>query len=311
MVQAHEFTFPSTDGVHEIRAVRWAPKGKPRAAVQLVHGIAEHILRYEDFARFLAERGFLVTGNDHLGHGGSCKSPEEQGFFKESGGWDAVVADVRRLYDETRAAYPDIPYFILGHSMGSFILRTFLIRYNKAPLAGAIISGTGYYAPPVSKMGEMLSAFEVRRHGPRGTSSVFQALSSKPYNKRFRPNRTAFDWLSRDERVVDKYIADSACGFAPSSSMVRDMMGGVGFICSGKNVAEMEKALPILFVSGEEDPVGSYGKGVKKVYEMFLAAGCSDVTLKLYPGGRHEMLNELNRDEVYHDLLAWLEKKEK
>lgn len=311
MVQTHEFTFPSTDGEHQIKAIRWAPEGKPRAAVQLVHGIAEHILRYEDFGRFLAERGFIVTGNDHLGHGGSCKTPEEQGFFKESGGWDTVVADVRRLYDETRAAYPDIPYFILGHSMGSFILRTFLIRYNEAPLKGAIISGTGYYAPLVSKMGEMLSAFEVGLHGPRGTSGVFQTLSSKPYNKRFRPNRTEFDWLSRDTAAVDKYIADSACGFAPSASMVRDMMGGIGFICSRKNVDKMQKELPILFISGAEDPVGSYGKGVQKVYKMFLDAGSIDVALKLYPGGRHEMLNELNRDEVYHDLLSWLEEKEK
>lgn len=305
MVQMTEFTFPSADQKHRIHAVKWVPEGQPRAVLQLIHGIAEYILRYDAFARFMAEHGVYVIGSDHLGHGGSVENDTELGVFAEKDGWDLAVSDIYTLYKETKTLYPDLPYFMLGHSMGSFVLRSFLISYPEAQINGAIISGTGYYAPLVSGAGKWLSEHEIGRKGHVGASTVFQKFSSGPYNKQFKPNRTEFDWLSRDEALVDAYIADPLCGFMPSASMVRDMMGGLGEICRKKNIERMNKEIPVLFIAGDRDPVGSNGKGVQKVYSMFREAGCQDVSIKLYKDGRHEMLNELNKEDVFRDLLEW------
>lgn len=306
MANFRTFSFPSSDGVHTVHAVEWTPDGPPRAVVQLVHGISEHMGRYDHFARYLAGHGFAVCGHDHLGHGHTAAGPEEYGFLGEKNGWDHLARDVRALSDAERARFPEVPWFLMGHSMGSFVARTCLIRWPELA-DGCILSGTGQERAPLVAFGKAVSSLLCALRGPNTRSGLVTSLSLGAYNRQFRPNRTDSDWISRDEAVVDAYCADPLCQFVPTVGMFRDMMGGLQFIGRPANLTRMDPETPVLFFSGDHDPVGSNGRGVERVAALFRAAGVRDVTLRLYPGGRHEMLNECNREEVYADVLAWLE----
>lgn len=307
MANTNTFRFPSCDGQHQIFVRQWLPEsGQPKAVIQIVHGISEYIDRYAAVARFLADHGFVVVGNDHLGHGRTAAGPEEYGFFLEKDGWHIVAADVRRLRILMGQKYPDLPYFMLGHSMGSFLARTYLIDWP-GTVTGAIISGTGQEAPALISMGWQLSNIICKTSGPRTHSKVVEQLAFGAYNKQFAPVRTRADWISRDEDIVDAYIADPLCDFLPTAGMFRDMMEGLQYIARKSNLKKMDSSTPILFISGDQDPVGQNGKGVLKVVDFFHQAGCEDLVVHLYSGGRHEMLNEINRDEVFGDILTWLE----
>jgi len=209
------------------------------------------------------------------------------------------------LYETERSKYPGIPYFLLGHSMGSFLARSFLIKYQTG-LAGCILSGTGQQSGLLLNAGLAAAAIEKRLHGVRYQSARLNSLSFGSYNAHIRPQRTPYDWLSRDEFIVDRYMDDEDCGFVPAVGLFIDMLTGLKFIGNRKNVSKMRKDIPILFISGEQDPVGEYGKGLQRAYALMADAGCSDLTLKMYPGARHEILNELNRQEVYQDILEWM-----
>lgn len=302
-----EFTYPSSDGVHAVYAREWLPQGQPRGIVQIVHGVAEHIGRYEHVARFLNEHGVLVCGGDHLGHGKTA-SDGKYGYFASRGGWDLVVRDIRRLRELEEETHPGAPYVMLGHSMGSFLTRTYLIGWP-GTLDGAVLSGTGQEPAPLVMFGKGLAGGIGVLRGDDYVSRLVYTLSMGSYNRTFKPNRTPGDWLSRDEMMVDAWLKDPMCRFQPTVSMFRDMMGGLQFIASPKNLARMSRETPVLFLSGGRDPVGAMGRGVEKVVGMFRKAGCKDVTLKLYPEGHHEVLNEINRQEVMEDLWAWLEQK--
>lgn len=307
MTNTNTFRFPSCDGQHQIFARQWLPsEGQPKAVVQIVHGVSEYIDRYAAVARFLADHGFVVVGCDHLGHGRTASGPEEYGFFTEQKGWHTVSGDVRRLRTLMGQKYPDLPYFMLGHSMGSFLARSYLIDWP-GTLTGAILSGTGQEAPAMVKAGWHLANLVSKISGPRAHSKLVEKLSFGAYNKQFAPTRTRADWISRDEAVVDTYIADPLCEFLPTAGMFRDMMEGLQYIANKNNLKKMDPATPVYFFSGDKDPVGGNGEGVQKVVGFFREAGTEDLTLKLYPEGRHEMMNEINRDEVFTDLLAWLE----
>ena len=306
MADRREFTFLSGDGVHQVHGVAWYPQGEPRGVVQLVHGISEYILRYDPFARFLTDHGFLVVGHDHLGHGKTARDPSEYGFLATKGGWDLLAGDVRTLRVETGERFPGVPYFLLGHSMGSFVARTYLIRWP-GTLDGCILSGTGQESASLIALGKALCTLIARVRGPQAVSGLVTALSLGAYNRQFKPNRTDADWISRDEAVVDAYMADPLCTFFPTVGMTRDMMEGLQFIAKPDQLARMDPDTPIFFFSGDQDPVGGNGKGVEKVAAWFRQAGVREVTVRLYPEGRHEMLNERNRQEVYADVLAWLE----
>lgn len=303
-----EYTFLSANGKNRARACKWSPEGEVRAVVQLAHGIAEHIERYSHFAEFLASRGFLVVGHDHLGHGKTAASEDEYGFFGETAGWEMAVADLRTLHGMTSKEHPGRPYYMLGHSMGSFLARTYIIKFPGI-LDGVILSGTGQQPRALVEAGIFFANMEIRRHGAGYRSNALNSLAFGNYNKRFDIVRTVSDWISTDEKVVDDYISDPACGFIPSAGMFRDMMGGIRFVTRPGNLRRMDKNLPVLFFSGDKDPVGENGRGVMRAYQSFLEAGMRDVSLKLYPGGRHEMLNERNKTEVYNDILAWLDNK--
>lgn len=308
MSQMREFYYASADGRNDIHAVEWLPDGDIRAVVQIAHGIAEHIGRYDDFARFLTKYGFLVVGNDHLGHGGSFSSEEDKGFFTEKHGWNTAVSDMHTLYEITCAYHPTLPYFLLGHSMGSFLARTYITKYS-GELTGCILSGTGGQPAAACFFGILLTKLESLRLGSHGKSDRINKLCFGTYNKRISPTVTPNDWISRDGELVAKYMRDPGCGFVPSNRMVGDMLEGLISIGKSGSVAAVRKDLPVYFFSGGEDPVGGYGKGVTHVFDRFRRAGIEDVSLKIYPGGRHEMLNETNRTEVYSDILDWLNKR--
>ena len=302
----NEFTFPSADGKTAIHAAEWLPETAPRAVLVLSHGVSEHILRYEPFAGFLTERGFAVCGHDHLGHGTSVAEGAPRLYFGPRGSWDDVVRDLYARRELAGKRFPGVPVFLLGHSMGSFLARTYLIRYP-GTVAGAILMGTGQMAPAVLAAARLMAAEEARRMGEDHASPLVTKLAFETYNRRFAPNRTAFDWLAANEESVDRYIADPLCGGDTTTGLFREMLSGIACVTKQENLRKMNLNTPVLFISGEDDPVGDMGKGVRRAYAAFRRAGVRDAELRLYPGLRHEILNEADRETVYRDILDWLE----
>lgn len=299
-----EFYFPVRNNTR-IHCCQWLPEGKPRGVIQIVHGIAEYAARYDALAKVFTDHGFAVVAEDHMGHGNSISEEIPQGCFAD--GWLTAVSDTYRLLQMTKEEYPDLPYIIYGHSMGSFMTRTLLYTYPEAGLAAAVISGTGWMPKPVLKSGRAICLLEGRRKGMNASSPTIDKLMFGSYNKGYENPRTPVDWLTRDEKEVDKYIADPLLGFSASIGLAREMLGGMLMNEDTKNLEKMPKDLPVLFVSGDKDPVGSNGKGVRQSYEAFRAVGMQDVRIKLYPDARHEMHNEINREELYQDVLAFLD----
>lgn len=308
MPSFQDFYFQSSTGRTSIHALKCVPDGKPRAVVQIAHGIAEHIDRYRPFMEFLADNGFVAAGNDHLGHGKSIRVPEEQGFFAEKDGWWRVVDDMDKLHDIMSKEYPELPYVLFGHSMGSFLTRTYLIKHPDK-YDGVILSGTGHQSPALVLGGNAAASVMAKLNGAMGDGAKLDSLAFGTYLNKIENPRTKFDWLSHDTEQVDKYIADPLCGFVGKIGLYRDMMQGIKFITDKKNIAQMNKEKPVYFMSGDGDPVGDYGKGVERAYKAFCDAGLHDVFMRLYPGGRHEMLNETNKEQVYQDILNWLNEK--
>lgn len=296
-----EFEYPSK-GTGNIHAYRWEPQGKPIAVVQLVHGIAEHMLRYDDFARYLNEKGVLVVAEDHMGHGKSVGSGTPLYF---EGGWDTAAEDTYELLRRTRAEFSALPYILFGHSMGSFLTRTLLFRYPDAGLCGAVICGTGWQPAPVLCAGRALCAMEQARLGRKGHSGLLTKLIFGAYNKKFKDAKTPNDWICSKREVVDAYTADPLCGGEATVGLSRDMLGGIALIQKKKNLKAMPKDLPVFFIAGRSDPVGNMGKGVQRSAERFCAAGMKDVSLRLYDG-RHEILNEDIHPQVYADVWQFI-----
>ena len=308
MTDFQEFTFLSSDGHTRLHGAQWAPADRePIAVLQIAHGVAEHILRYDGFARYLNEQGILVAGHDHLGHGKSLPEGAVPVYFGDGATWETVVDDIHLLHQRLREQYPRLPILLMGHSMGSFLSRTYLIRYP-GTVDAAIIMGTGHQSPAIVTGGRAIAKAAGKRHGFKAHSPRVEALAFGAYNKAFAPNRTEVDWLSASDNNVDAYIADPLCGQKASIGLFYEMLGGIRFISTPKNIASMNRNTPILFISGDKDPVGEMGKGVKRAYEAFRRAGVRDVELKLYKGLRHEILNEDCRAVVYNDLWSWIEK---
>ena len=308
MPKFEEFYFLSSTKKNRIHVKLCIPDGKKRGIVQIAHGIAEHAERYGDFMNFLAENGFVAVANDHLGHGKTIEREEDKGFFAEKDGWTYVVDDMKLLHDAMKERFSGLPYIFFGHSMGSFLARTYLIKYPK-DLSAAVISGTGHQGKALVIAGETMGNLLSRFKGARSDGQALNDIAFGAYCAKIENPRTAFDWLSRKEENVDKYMADENCGFVCKTGLYRDMMSGIKFITNQKNIELMNKATPVYFMSGDADPVGDYGKGVEAAYKAFCKAGMQDVTIRLYPGGRHEMLNEINNEQVYADILDWIESK--
>lgn len=294
-------------GAGKIHACRWTPECEPKAVLQIVHGIAEFVERYDDFANYLTNLGFVVVAEDHMGHGQSVGSDGILGYFH--GGWFTAVEDTMQLMQDTKQEYPNLPYILFGHSMGSFVARTILCKYPDSGITAAIICGTGWQPafamPAVIKLVESVC----KKIGETKPSEKLQNLIFGSYNSKVEHPRTPYDWLTRDAKIVDAYIAHPLCGFTASCGLLREMMKGIYFIEQPVNLSAMRKDLPVFFIAGGDDPVGSYGKGIHQSANAFRKAGMTDVSVHIYPLCRHEILNEINKEEVYEDVVQWIQSK--
>lgn len=304
MPAMHE-TLASRDS-HMIALYSWRPAGTPRAQLLVAHGMAEHGARYAALGEYLATNGIAVYALDHRGHGRSIAREQDAGHFADHEGWVKVVGDLNSVISELKRRQSGTPLLLLGHSMGSFISQAWTIAHGSA-IDALLLSGSNYGSTFEYRAGRQVARFEKWRLGARGKSALLDFLSFGAFNKAFRPNRTAYDWLSRDTNEVDKYVADPLCGFRVSNQLWIDLLGGLIDISDTKNLAHIPPGLPVYIFGGDHDPVGKHGKGLPKLAEKLREAGLGKVTVKLYEGGRHEMLNETNRDEVFADLAAWIE----
>lgn len=299
------FYFQSEDG-KQIFTRKWVADEAPRAILQIAHGMAEHIGRYEEFAQFLVRNGIYVYGNDHRGHGNTEVNREDRGYYADENGYETVVADMKQLTEIIKQDYPSVPVFMLGHSMGSFLARRYIQLYGDQ-LTGTILTGTGGHPGLLGRIGHFLAAREARKLGRRSPSPRMNSLTFASYNKAFKPARTDFDWLSRDEREVDRYVEDPLCGGVFTAGFFEDFLKGL--LSLYDEDARIPKDLSVYFLSGDLDPVGKNSKGVLESFHKLHDAGLRDVTYKFYPGARHEVLNEKNKTEVYQDILGWIEKR--
>lgn len=305
-MKKEEFYFDSRDGISKIHAVRYTPdSGCATCMVQIVHGMAEYVERYEPFAKFLTDRRCIVTGEDHLGHGKSVPEGGTYGYFCDQDPATVVVRDVHRLKKMTQQKYPSLPYIIFGHSMGSFIARNYLCRYGSG-ITGAIIMGTGMQPIAMVKAAKALTAMQKLFCGSKHVSLLLNKMAFGVYNQRIPQPRTVSDWLSRDTEQVDRYIADPQCGFTFTVNGFQTLSSLIDRLNNRKNLEKMPKNLPVFIVSGAEDPVGEYGEGVKRAFDSFKSVGMQNVSMKLYAQDRHELLNEIDCNTVMQDLYEWI-----
>lgn len=302
------FTFLSNDGKTAVHAVKWTPEnGEYKAILQITHGMVEFIERYAPFAEFLTTKGYMVIGHDHIGHGRSVASKEDWGFFCEGNPSDIVVEDIHKLRVMIQEENPEVPYFMLGHSMGSFMLRKYLSFHNEK-LRGAIIMGTGFIPNNITSLALKLTTVIEKFRGTKYRSKLLQSLAFGADYKGFdmTGEHPENSWLTKDVAIVEAYYKEPRCTFMFTTNGYRGLFEAVNYSCNPENAALIPKKLPLFIVSGAQDPVGGLGKGVKDVYDLYKEAGLQDLTYKLYENDRHEILNETDRQVVFEDLLAWM-----
>jgi len=302
-----EFTFKSVEGT-EIFVYHWMPDDNHnvKGIVQIAHGMAETGARYERFAKQLTDMGYIVYINDHRGHGKTAKTVEDIGYLAEKEGFKWLVEDLHQLSVIIKRENSKLPLFLLGHSLGSFVTQRYIMLYGRE-LKGAILSGSNGKQGIMLYIARLIAKAEIIMTGRRTKSEKLNKMSFASYNKAFKPNRTEFDWLSKDTTEVDRYIDNPSCGTVFTAGFYYDFLTGLIEIENKKNICKVPKELPIYIFSGEKDPVGKNGRGIVKLFNAYQGIGINDVTYKLYKDGRHEMLNETNRDEVMKDVIAWLD----
>ncbi|MCD8095294.1 MAG: alpha/beta hydrolase [Ruminococcus sp.] len=332
-----EDRFDSSDGIHSCRYIVIEPDGEPCGVVQISHGMCEYIERYTEFMSFLADNGFVVCGNDHLGHGDTADTEEELGYFSEENGWQNAVEDLYTLTKLMKKRYPDKPYFLIGHSMGSFFARAYALRHAHQCSAYIFIGTADSYGSKVKKVfrpnGEtklkidgldkkldaaddsvataaiefLLGQAEAikKLKGDNYRSERLNKLMFGKYNEKIEDSQSEYDWISRDRDIVEKYAADPLCTFKFTVNGYINLLSALWYVSNEKWYSNLPKDIPMLLLAGTADPVGDYSEGVKKVYEKLCDYRC-EASLKLYEGARHELLNEINRQEVYGDVLEFL-----
>ena len=299
-MRADTFRLKADDGA-DIHIHRWLPDSAPRGVVQVAHGLAEHAARYGRLAGALTGQGLAVYADDHRGHGQTAGAGD-LGFFAEREGWRKCVGDLWSLNRRIAADHAGLPIVLLGHSMGSFMAQDFVADHSDA-IAALVLSGSNGPPPAIAGLGRMIARIERLRQGARGKSALLQSLMFGDFNKRFKPARTEFDWLSRDPGEVDAYIADPLCGFEFTNQLAVDLLDALGPLLTPERLARIRKDLPVYIFSGSDDPVGA---NLPALAEAYRNAGLTRVDMRVYTGARHETLNETNRDEVTADLVAWI-----
>ena len=305
-----EFYYPSGDGHTEIHAIEWRGEGQIKAVLQVCHGMVEYIERYEAFASYLTDRGFVVVGHDHLGHGKSVADEEDYGYFPKESGNEYVVGDIHTLRRKTEKKYPGIPYFMLGHSMGSFLLRQYLGLYGDG-ISGAIVMGTGSKSNLLLTAGKVLCRIIAFGKGWEYRSKLVNNMAFGGFNKKFSQETNGSDWLSRNPVNSQKYAKDPLCSFVFTVNAYYQMFCGILAVNHQEKNGKIPKTLPIFLVAGKDDPVGNFGKSVENIYKNYKSCGIKDVSMKLYENDRHEILNEVDRSLVFDDLLTWMEKRKR
>ncbi len=297
----------STDSKNNLNVIIWETEKEPIGVLQIVHGMAEYIDRYDNFAKYMTEHGFNVIGHDHLGHGHSVSDERDYGFFAEENGDKIIIEDMHSVTQYAREKWEELPNFILGHSMGSFCLRQYLTKYSN-DVFGAIIMGTGWIPSAAALLGKTIATNTCKSKGSHTVNPLLIKLTLEPYNKPFAPARTNCDWLSRDEKQVDLYVNDKLCGFDFTAGAYKDFFTILEKIAKNRQLIGMRKSLPILITSGSVDPVGGK-KACEKLNAQYKRCGIDDVTLKLWENDRHEILNELDKSDVYDYIYTWLKSK--
>lgn len=297
----------STDSKNNLNVIIWETEKEPIGVLQIVHGMAEYIDRYDNFAKYMTEHGFNVIGHDHLGHGYSVSDEHDYGFFAEENGDKIIIEDMHSVTQYAREKWEELPNFILGHSMGSFCLRQYLTKYSN-DVSGAIIMGTGWIPSAAALLGKTIATNTCKSKGSHTVNPLLIKLTLEPYNKPFAPARTNCDWLSRDEKQVDLYVNDKLCGFDFTAGAYKDFFTILEKIAKNRQLIGMRKSLPILITSGSVDPVGGK-KACEKLNAQYKRCGIDDVTLKLWENDRHEILNELDKSDVYQYIYNWLKSK--
>lgn len=297
----------STDSKNNLNVIIWETEKEPIGVLQIVHGMAEYIDRYDNFAKYMTEHGFNVIGHDHLGHGHSVSDERDYGFFAEENGDKIIIEDMHSVTQYAREKWEELPNFILGHSMGSFCLRQYLTKYSN-DVFGAVIMGTGWIPSAAALLGKTIATNTCKSKGSHTVNPLLIKLTLEPYNKPFAPARTNCDWLSRDEKQVDLYVNDKLCGFDFTAGAYKDFFTILEKIAKNRQLIGMRKSLPILITSGSVDPVGGK-KACEKLNAQYKRCGIDDVTLKLWENDRHEILNELDKSDVYRYICNWLKSK--
>ena len=288
---------------------QWIPSEAPKGIVLILHGMAEHSARYANFAEHLNKQGFTVYAPDQRGHGQTVGNPNKLGFLDENEGWYKMLEDLNNLHQRAQADYPNKPVFLLGHSMGSMVVRHYLQQYPDHDLNGAVVIATAGDQGVLRMAGLALSHTISLLFGKRTPSPLMNFMSFGAYNNKFRPNRTAFDWLNRDEANVDAYIADPYCGTVFPAGFWSEFLSAMGDFSSPARIRNASRRVPMLWLAGTMDPVGNFSKGVSSMVARYRKLGFDKIELKTYEGARHELLNEINREEVYADISAWLIRK--
>lgn len=298
-----DFRVTGTDGL-QVYVYQWLPEGDVVGVVQIAHGMAEHAARYERFAKELNKHGIAVYANDHRGHGKSIPEGQTPGHMADQEGWQKAVTDLGLITQQIKENHPEKPVVLMGHSMGSFLTQDYMAQYGQY-IDGAALSATNGPPGTLGKLAQLVSRIEKLRNGNTGHSTLLANMSFKAFNKTFAPNRTEFDWLSRDEAEVDKYVADPLCGFDCSVATWIGLLDALTRISRDDALSQMDKYKPIYVFSGTEDPVGEKTKGVKRLLKAYQKHGFANVIHKFYESGRHELLNETNREEVTSDFIDW------
>lgn len=297
--------FLKTDDQAELFVRQWAKVPRPSAVLQLAHGMAEHSARYARFAHDSNEQGVIVFASDHRGHGHTGERAGLMGYFGPEDGFERVVNDLYVVNHWIQGKYPDLPIFLMGHSMGSFLARRYMQKFGRT-IRGAILMGSAGNPGPAAKVGKLIARLQMRKD-PTKPSAILDRLTMGGYNRSIKNTRTKFDWLTQDQAEVDKYLADPFCGIVCSSGFFYDLFTGLEQIHDPSLIENIPPDLPILVVSGEADPVGNNGKGIRQFVSQYEQCGLRAIKTILYPGARHELLNETNRDEVTGDIFTWLQ----
>lgn len=300
-----ELYIKSTNKINDLHTIVWEPDGEVSAVLQLSHGMVEYIDRYDRFAKFLNTKGILVVGNDHLGHGLTAKDDYELGYFPCEDKSCTVVQDLYKITQEIKKKYEGVPYFVLGHSMGSFLIRRYIMTYGDK-IDGAIIVGTGSQPKVLLKLGKLLLKIIKAFKGDKHRSKFVTNIVFGAYNNQFKPVETKSDWISRDKDIVREYVKDKYCTFLFTINGYETLFDVLEFIQNTANERNIPKELPLIFISGDKDPVGNNGKAVRSIYENYKNIGVKDIDIKLYKDCRHEVLNELDYQTVYRDIYNWL-----